>query len=281
MQQPSTSFTPTTNVYRLTNTQRGTLSFNPLSITATKYQDWTLDGLGNFAEFDDNGASQTRDVNAANEITSTTGIATPTYDAAGNIVSDGTLKYQYDAWNRQTVVRRVSDNSLVATYAYDGQNRRVTKTLAGGTATDCFYNRQWQLVEERTLSGPTTTVDQYVWDQSYVDSPIVRFHDGNGDGDCDPDGDPDENDSADTIRYYAGDANHNVTTTITVGHTSTAVQHVAYDAYGKAKVYAADWTGSADPTESGPLYCGLLLRQSRPATILPATATTPSRWQLG
>ena len=239
---------------RLTNTQRGTLVFtdpDDPTITATKYQDWTLDGLGNFAEFDDNGTSQTRDVNGANEITSTTGIATPTYDAAGNIISDGTLKYEYDAWNRQTVVRRVSDNSLVATYAYDGHNHRVTKTLAGGTATDYFYNQQWQVVEERTQSGPTTTVDQYVWDQSYVDSPIVRFHDGNGDGDCNP-----STDANDTVRHYTWDANHNVTTTITVGHTSTDVQHVAYDAYGKAKVYDRTWTTAADPTENGPLYCG-------------------------
>jgi hypothetical protein len=38
----------------------GTLSFDPLDITADKHQDWTLDGMGNFAEFDDNGDTQTR-----------------------------------------------------------------------------------------------------------------------------------------------------------------------------------------------------------------------------
>jgi YD repeat-containing protein len=173
---------------RLTSTQRGTLDFTDPdhpAITASKYQDWTLDGLGNLSQFDDNGASQTRDVNGPNEITSTTGIATPTYDAAGNITSDGTLKYEYDAWNRQTAVRRVSDNLLVAAYQYDGQNHRVTKTLADGTTTDYVYNQQWQIVEERTQSGSTTTINQYVWGQSYVDAPLVQFHDGNGDGDCD------------------------------------------------------------------------------------------------
>ena len=97
----------------------------------------------------------------------------------------------------------------------------------------------------------TTTVNQYVWDQSYVDLPIVQFRDGNNDGDCNP-----STDANDTIRYYTSDANHNVTTTITVGHTSTDTQHVAYDAYGKAKVYDSTWTTSADPTMDGPLYCG-------------------------
>jgi hypothetical protein len=40
-------------------------------------QDWELDAMGNWRSFDDDGTVQTRAVNVFNEITSTSGIATP------------------------------------------------------------------------------------------------------------------------------------------------------------------------------------------------------------
>ncbi|NLX97959.1 MAG: hypothetical protein GXY83_17490, partial [Rhodopirellula sp.] len=50
-------------------------------------QDWTLDGLGNFSTFNDDGTSQDRTTNAANEITGLTGSwIDPVYDAAGNMI---------------------------------------------------------------------------------------------------------------------------------------------------------------------------------------------------
>ncbi len=56
---------------RLTGAQRGVLNEGRTAITGTPSltQGWTLDGVGNWAGFDDNGASQTRTTNAANEIT--------------------------------------------------------------------------------------------------------------------------------------------------------------------------------------------------------------------
>ena len=65
-------------------------------------QSWTPDSLGNWSDFNDDGTAKTRDVNAANEIQTVNGDSTVTYDLAGNMTSDGTLKYTYDAWNRQT-----------------------------------------------------------------------------------------------------------------------------------------------------------------------------------
>ena len=95
-------------------------------------QSWGLDGLGNFGTFTDDNHEQTRGVNATNEITSTTGIATPTYDAAGNMTSDGTLNYNYDAWGRLVKVhhRQRRDNGRWPSITTTAQNRRVTKTLA-------------------------------------------------------------------------------------------------------------------------------------------------------
>ena len=48
-------------------------------------QSWTLDGLGNWSGYNNDGSSQTRTANAANEITATSGIGTPAYDRAGNM----------------------------------------------------------------------------------------------------------------------------------------------------------------------------------------------------
>ena len=42
---------------------------NPPTITTSNDQNWTLDGLGNFSQFNDNGSTQTRGANAPNEIT--------------------------------------------------------------------------------------------------------------------------------------------------------------------------------------------------------------------
>ncbi|MCE5267513.1 MAG: RHS repeat-associated core domain-containing protein, partial [Planctomycetaceae bacterium] len=79
------------------------------------------------------------------------------------------------------------------------------------------------------------------------DSPVMRFHDANGDGDC--------LDAADNIRYYAGDANFNVTATIDAA-TGAVIERYVYTAYGTPAVYSATWTSPAAPTTDGPLYCG-------------------------
>jgi RHS repeat-associated protein len=224
------------------------------STTGGSNQSWTLDAEGNFSQFDDNGATQTRNVNAANEITSSTGVATPTYDAAGNMTSDGTLNYVYDAWNRQVAV--YDGAALVATYQFDGRNNRVTKTLADGTKTDYFYDQQSQVLEERqtVLGQSSPMVTQYVWDQSYIDTPVVRFRDATGSGTYAP-------------LYYTTDANHDVTA---VADGAGVVQErYVYDAYGNVTFRDASWallTTGGNNSSSTPgvssaldnqiLYCG-------------------------
>jgi RHS repeat-associated protein len=199
-------------------------------------QSWTLDGLGNFSEFNDNGSSQTRDVNAANEITSTTGIATPTYDLAGNIISDGTQDYYYDAWNRQTYVA-LADDSPVALYVYDGVNRRIEKVLSGSLVAPYvhyYYNQNWQLLEERseTSNGGTFSTNQYVWSPLYVDSPVVRFHEVT------------DNPQYNNTLYYTNDANHNVTALINT--SGAVVERYYYDAYGKTTICNVNWVARPD-----------------------------------
>ena len=198
-------------------------------------------------------------MNAANEITNITGgTITPIYDLAGNMISgpksgDETtrLHYRYEAWNRLVAV--YADDSqnpgqpgdLIARYAYDGTNRRVSKTLADGSSTHCYYNQQWQLLEERQFDAESAPVDShiYVWSLRYIDAPILR----------------DTYNSAGVLntsarQYYTDDANYNVTATLNSSGTVTA--RYAYTPYGAATQYSSTWTNPAAPTAAGPLYCG-------------------------
>jgi RHS repeat-associated protein len=256
-----------------------TLTYDALSrLASTKlgnnsnpYQAWTLDAQGNWSNFQQDQNSdgtldldQQRAANSANEldvnnnhadnpgdsIGATTGAnwLDPTYDAAGNMTSApktgdeaGTrLYYKYDAWNRQAGV--YADAGLVtqiATYHYDGANRRVEKVVGGGATTEFFYNQQWQLLEEKVTNGATVT-NQYVWSPRYVDSPIVRFSTG-----------------AVAAEYYTSDANHNVTAMVSA--SGSVVQRVAYDDYGKATAYTGNWSSTSSVAGNGPLYCGYWL----------------------
>ncbi|MEN6449772.1 MAG: hypothetical protein ABFC96_04695 [Thermoguttaceae bacterium] len=73
----------------LVATSRGQLNSAHTAILNEVFsQDWDLDAQGNWSSFDDNGASQTRTTDAANQITGMTGgSATPVYDAAGNMTT--------------------------------------------------------------------------------------------------------------------------------------------------------------------------------------------------
>ncbi len=76
---------------------------------------------------------------------------------------------------------------------------------------------------------------QFIWGRRYVDSPVVRFHDGNTDGTID-----------DTV-YYTTDANFNVTAVVDT--SGAVVECYAYDPYGQVMVLnGADGT---DPDVDG------------------------------
>jgi RHS repeat-associated protein len=170
------------------------------------------------------------------------------------MTSDGTLNYQYDAWNR--LVRVTSNGNwnvngyiYYADYAYDGLNRRIEKVVYRGSmmlpVEHYYYNQNWQMLEDRTVVDPFGTCGstEYIWSPRYVDSPIVSFYQDL------------YHPQFDNVRYYATDANHNVTATID-GTTGDVVNRYSYAAYGKATEYDASWSNAAAPTSDGPLYCG-------------------------
>src|SRR5262249_31644798 len=86
----------------------------------------------------------------ANRLTSRTAAgvtASPTWDANGNVTSDGVRTYTWDARNRLTTIPGV------ASFAYDAFGRRQTATR-GGIATSFLYDG-WDVAQEQQGGTPS------------------------------------------------------------------------------------------------------------------------------
>jgi RHS repeat-associated protein len=232
---------------RLTQMQRGTLNTTHTAISGTiaREMDYTLDPVGNWNAYTTKTGgttdlSQTRTQNKVNEITAiggTPGWATPpAYDPAGNMTSmpqvvtpTSAFTATYDAWNR--MVKISNTGGTVATYQYDGRNRRIVKvTTATSETRHFYYTSSWQDIEERI--GASTSMDaQYVWGVRYIDELVCR----------------DDATSTPARRLYAlQDANFNLTA---ITDTSGTVQErYLFDPYGNRTIISPSWaviSGSA------------------------------------
>ncbi|HPT16148.1 MAG TPA: RHS repeat-associated core domain-containing protein, partial [Kiritimatiellia bacterium] len=100
---------------------------------------------------------------------------TPTYDADGNMTSDGTFTYSWDAENRLVEVRPATTNvgSMLMQCMYDHLGRRVGKRVFAWSTfgdhddwhwTDSRYFTYdgWNLIEERKPSARPTTMVPYI-----------------------------------------------------------------------------------------------------------------------
>ena len=97
-------------------------------------------------------AGTTAYTHTANRLAESTGAepAQYSYDNVGNIISDGTRTFTYNQNNR---LSRVSEGTTtVAEYGYDGQGRRVFKTVSGIT-THYHYDPSGNLIAETTATG--------------------------------------------------------------------------------------------------------------------------------
>ena len=243
------------NLNRLTVMQRGTLTGTPptgISGTPTAEQDWTLDPTGNWNGFVTKASgsttlNQSRTQNKVNEIATITASggtpvwAAPAYDAAGNMTtmpkpSSLTNSYTatYDAWNRMIQVK--DGGSTVATYRYDGRNRRVT--VDTGVVRHFYFTNSWQDVEQR-LGSLTTADQQYVWGIRYIDELVCR--DRQVSGSSSSSSSSSSGASGLNERLYAcQDANFNVTALIDT--SATVVERYTYDPYGTPTFRNVNWT---------------------------------------
>ena len=169
--------------------------------------------------------------------------------------------WQDDGDGTKEITGEDPQDILIATYRYDGLNRRIRKLLgtnpaAPNPAYDYYYNESWQLVEVRKDSD-TDPYEQFVWDVRYIDAPVVRFRDGNTDGDL-----TGGTQEGDNTLYYSNDANMNVTGLVD-GSDGTVVERVTYDPYGKPKFYDGSWANPSDSSafDNAILYCGYYFDQ--------------------
>jgi RHS repeat-associated protein len=245
---------------RLVSAARGDINrdVTPVIENGTRSWNWSLDAQGNWASSDIDSVTQTRTADAANETTGISGggWVTPTYDAAGNMTSgpkagDETTRlwYVYDAWNRLVEAKNDSGGgapgSTLATYAYDGLNRRVSKTT-GGHTDDSYFNEKWQIVETRR-DGDGDAREQFVWDQNYVDTPTVRFFDANTDGDL--------ADAGDNTLYYLTDLNRNVFAVYNPA-THSMPERYTYDPYGAVTITNSGTVVSTSSVGNDVLFAG-------------------------
>jgi RHS repeat-associated protein len=230
---------------RLIDFQQGQLNIGNTAIShSTLTQDWDLDQVGNWDGFHQGVSAvlnQTRTHNRVNEITDISNGSgqpvwvDPAYDDAGNMTTtprpvdptDG-FTLIYDAWNRITNVQTTdSTPKLVAQYAYDGRNHRITKQLydtSGGLASTIkfFYNAAWQCLEEReTPVGGSSSTSTYVWGQRYLDGLVCR-------------------DAVSGRLYAMQDRQYKTLAIINTG--GTVQERYSYTPYGKTFVYDSIFT---------------------------------------
>jgi len=96
------------------------------------------------------------------------------YDAAGNLVNDGTHNYTYDAENRLTQV----DAGATASYIYDADGRRVRKTTAS-TSVDYLYDLAGQEITELSSAGAWNRGEVFAGDRhlaTYANSTTYFIH---------------------------------------------------------------------------------------------------------
>ncbi len=188
--------------------------------------DWTLDNLGNWTgDATYAGFTQTGDLDGdgamdagafkvdhitdnANQVNSVGPPNKPElavehlYDPVGNLVSDGTYYYQYDAFNRLIQVNelevgttfdnvgRIVTGSLKnpTHYIYDGLGRLITKEVSidgatgGGTRSDYYYDGVRRIEETATTLAtnppPSVLAFEFVYGPDYVDEFVVQFASG-------------------------------------------------------------------------------------------------------
>ncbi len=88
-------------------------------------QSWSLDELGNWTQFNNNGETQHREHNAVNEVTSTGSGEDLVYDDNGNLIFHDGKEYVWDANNRLKSVYSTTIPGAVARYSYSAMNQRV------------------------------------------------------------------------------------------------------------------------------------------------------------
>ncbi|MCP5380344.1 MAG: RHS repeat-associated core domain-containing protein [Novosphingobium sp.] len=189
------------------------------------------------AAFDWNGYSDVNRGYAANGLNQYTQSGTKTlgYDDNGNLISDQTWTFGYDAENQLT---SASATGVALAYRYNALGRMDRRQLNSATATDYLYDGQSLIAEHAAGANPQGK--RYVHGTG-VDSPIVEYT-RQGDGTY-------------TRLWYAADFRGSIVATTNDAGTTTAIY--AYGDYGEPNTQggpAFRYTGQRLDADSGLYY---------------------------
>lgn len=228
----------------------------------TDGQFWELDGLGNWAVWDRNGqpfGATPSNMNEYDELQSggtriDDGLAddfrddlfTPfpdglnlAHDKNGNKTDNGNFELVYDFRNRPVAAIRSADGQTVATYVYDGFDRRVVREVANSGPLDesvryvhgyCGYDERDLACELEQRDPADNVIRQVVWDGP--GSALWQYG---------PFGD---------VQYFLGDAQNSIVALIDDNDPPNVQERYVYDPYGRVEIRDA----ASNPIFVGPTF---------------------------
>jgi RHS repeat-associated protein len=250
-----------------------------INTAANSDESWTLDALGNWISSGTAAGTGTvtapsltstaRTNNSQNETTAI-GATSLTYNHNGEMLTDASNNYFYDAWGDElSSTSGTSVSYPIEDYAYDALGRPISETTytssSCSTTHNLYYSQAGQVTDDIhavsmcTISSfcccgsfcycccTTSTIDdQQISGAGYVDDLVRRdetttthttYSDSTGYNYS-------STTSAITRLYVQQDANYNVTA---LTNTSGAVQErFVYDPYGNQQVLSASWSSTSD-----------------------------------
>lgn len=223
---------------RLISFERGTLDPSATTVTTPSTEvpidkTWTLDGVGNWLEVDQEDRRHT----SLNELIERKAqVTTPlTYDSNGNLTDDGEHLFTWDYKNRLRRVSSKTSGNVIATYTYDGLGRRVRRVIAAGQpseGTTDFYLDGWREIEEQ---GPEGALRQFVYG-NHIDELVATDVDADGDGTAL--GTQDDR--------YVVHQNAVFSVAALTDRSGDTAEGFTYDAYGTRLAYAPGPNGAVD-----------------------------------
>ncbi|GAB1646586.1 RHS repeat-associated core domain-containing protein [Krasilnikovia sp. MM14-A1259] len=121
---------------------------------------------GSYARTDIPAAFGPATYDAANQL-ATLGSATYTYDNAGDLTSDGTTSY---GWNARGQLTSLNRTGLSVTFGYDGVGTRTSRTAGG--ATTGYLSDGYNLVQELSGTTPSANLLTGSLDDTFVRTPV-------------------------------------------------------------------------------------------------------------
>jgi RHS repeat-associated protein len=217
-------------LHRLRTYRRGRVVGNTVP-TPSLQQSWTLDKVGNWTSWNNNGVTETRTHDSHNALTSRSTVSRPlSYDADLNQTDDGTspFVFEYDANDHLKLVRDRAIETVVASYKYDALGRRVEKFIAGtpNKVVRYYYSGE-RIVEERDRNDAVVATYTY---GNYVDEPLTMDRGGE--------------------RYYYH-SNRLFSTYALTNAAGSIVERYAYTAYGEATTFNAAYQQAQSSSRVG------------------------------